>query len=157
MHILAYGEFDSSTFWGMFWETLPYVLRMLIPALFCYMACSILAESIRLHLIGVLVYVLVFVLLSPGFFVMGAYGPAHVGMDVGILSWPGFATILVIKVIALHMGLAPRAQPWLNFTSSATKASSYCLRCGYDLRAGHSCCPECGALHNNSANAPDSD
>lgn len=103
MLLLGYGQFDSLEFWDMFWETFPFFTRVVLPALVCYIACSVLAAYVRLHLIGFLVFVLLFVLVSTQLFVLGAYGPAHVGMETGFWAWPIFAIALIGKIVTLHI------------------------------------------------------
>lgn len=101
MAILGYGEFDSFDFWEMFSETLPFVLRWIYPALLAYVFCSFVAERIPIRGIAIFLMLVIFIGLSPTMFVMGAYGPAHVGAQVGWLAWPFLWGVLILKVIFL--------------------------------------------------------
>lgn len=101
MNLIAYGEFQSTTYWGAFNETLPLFCRVVIPPLLLYVACSALVQARKCRAAGAIVYCIAFVLFLPMFTVMGAYGPAHVAMGVGILAWPTFFLLLMSKALLL--------------------------------------------------------
>lgn len=98
MLTLAYGEFTSSSYWGMVLETTPFLLRWILPPSCLYVVSSSIARYVRVRLLGVLLYLVVFFLLAPQMFVMGAWGPAHVAMAVGFWAWPAFLLLLIGRV-----------------------------------------------------------
>lgn len=98
--VLGYGEFRTLELFGMFIATLPFILRQLFPALLLYAACTAIVESCRCRTVGVLAFLVTFVFLvlaTDGFMVMGAYGPAHVGMECGFWAWPLLFVVVVTK------------------------------------------------------------
>lgn len=144
MLLLAYGQFHATTFGGMLVETLPFFIRMIFPAILCYLAFSVIAERVRLPWIAIGLFIVVFGLMLPTFSVLGAYGPAHVGMDAGFWAWPFLGVVLFGKVVALHMGLCPRV------ISRTSAQRDTCGECGYSLaglpriEGAGVICPECG-------------
>ena len=101
MVILAYGEFQTNTYWGGFGETFPLFLRWVIPALVLYLACSFGAEHTRYRGAAIVAFFVVFLIFSPAMGVMGAYGPAHVAAGVGFWAWPVFFLTIIFKVALL--------------------------------------------------------
>ncbi|MCA9289405.1 MAG: hypothetical protein KDA05_12505 [Phycisphaerales bacterium] len=109
MWLLAYGEFDSTSFGGMLGETLPFWLRIVFPALIAYAGSSALVEFKRPVIALVGYFVAVRVLTPSG--VMGDYGPAHVGAEAAWWAWPAFGAALLCKafVLGVHHRFARRA------------------------------------------------
>ncbi len=118
MLTLAYGEFTSSSYWGMVLETTPFLLLWILPPAFLYVVSSSIARSVRVHLIGVLLYLVVFFLLAPQMGVKGAWGPAHVAMAVGFWAWPAFFLLLIGRVCLMY-----RRPPVVNADQSPDSQS----------------------------------
>lgn len=100
--MLAYGEFNSTNYWGMLAETLPFLMRWVLEPAFLFMVSSALAERFRPRILGLAVYTLTFFLMAPTLNVMGAWGPAHVAAEIGGWAWPAFWLLLLVKTILLH-------------------------------------------------------
>ncbi|MBL9149144.1 MAG: hypothetical protein JNM94_10675 [Phycisphaerae bacterium] len=132
VNLFAYGEFSSTTYWGMLGETLPFFLRWVIPpALLCVVALLI-SERRHCRWLGPLVFLGVFVMALPTMGVMGAWGPAHVAMGAGFPAWILFAAMTIAKAL-----LVPRP--------CNAPAPGRCSRCNYDTSACRGpACPECG-------------
>lgn len=101
MLTLAYGGFESTQYGEMFFETLPFMVRLLVPVLISYALASAVIERCKRRWLGLAVYALGIALLAPSLGVMGAWGPAHVGLGAGVWSIPLFGTALVGKLAAL--------------------------------------------------------
>lgn len=99
MFLLAYGEFQTDTYWGAFGEVLPHFLGWIIPPALSYISCSFVVKHISIRGVGVLAYLLVFAMFAPFMVVMGAYGPAHVAMEMGIWAWPAFFVLICIRTV----------------------------------------------------------
>ena len=100
MWILGYGEYGLLTGSGIFWETLPFWLDRVVPALLWYIVCSILME--RRHYKAVLAATLVMVWwVLPTLSVGGAGGPRHVSFATGMWAWPILIVTLITKGIIL--------------------------------------------------------
>jgi len=100
MWILGYGEYQSLTESGIFWETLPFWLERIILALLWYIACSVLME--RGHYKSVLVITLALTAWGlPMLQGHGAWGPRHVAMATGLWAWPILVATLLIKGVLL--------------------------------------------------------
>lgn len=104
MRLLAYGEFDTFELPGMYLETLPFVARLIVSALCCYVPATLVAERARYREVAVFGYVILAGLLLSRVVVMGAYGPAHVGLEVGGWAYPLLFVCLVGKVVILRVG-----------------------------------------------------
>ncbi|MBI1374533.1 MAG: hypothetical protein GC159_17585 [Phycisphaera sp.] len=110
MLVLAYGAFKTNTFPEMFLETLPFFLRIFLIALAVYLPCSFVVGRAKYRYLGVVGYVVAWAVLLPEFSVLGAYGPAHVAVEVGVWTIPLFGVLLVVKTAVLYVGDASRGR-----------------------------------------------
>jgi len=99
MFTIAYGEFQSQTYWGALFETLPIFLRWIAWPVALYLLCSVIAELIRYRSVPIAIFVFTFLFIAPALGAMGAYGPAHAAASVGIWAWPIFLLLIICKVI----------------------------------------------------------
>lgn len=135
MWLLAYGEFDSTTFWEIFFEVLPFLIQLVAPAIGLYIFAILIAASTKHRVMGILVYVVGVALLAPSLWVGGAWGPAHVAFEVGTWAYPAFFVLLVTRTIVMYK----------RERRSNSDNSGRCPQCGYNLRGAlDKGCSECG-------------
>lgn len=108
---LGYGEYASTDFWGMLSETLPFFLQTSLPALGLYAVASFVIERTGRGAWGVIVFVAGTLLFVVDVGVMGAWGPAHVGLNAGLPAWPMFLPVLLVKALLRSRSAARAGAP----------------------------------------------
>ncbi len=101
MLLLAYGGFQSTTYWGAFNETFPIFMGCLIPPVVFYLGCSLGIEHIRQRSLVVLVFLLFGLIYQGTMGATGSIGPAHVAVGVGVWVCPVFLIVLWVKATLL--------------------------------------------------------